>query len=188
MSGKIRQAHAHLMEIISADGEAPSAREGAVGAPMDTDTAQVRRVLDTYGYGSQELRPLARLVESLRFGAGEAIFTEGEPGDTLCIVADGKVRISKRVPGAGEEAVAILGPGEIFGEMAWVDSGPRSADAIAHTGGCEILMIDRRDLDRAVAARTETGAELLHVLAGFLSRRFRAMGQQLVAYRTMAAF
>ena len=61
------------------------------------------------------------------------LFREGDPGDALFAIAQGRVRISRRLAG-GEEAFAILAPGEIFGEMAILDptSPGRSADARAH--------------------------------------------------------
>jgi CRP-like cAMP-binding protein len=51
----------------------------------------------------------------------------------MFVIAEGKVRISKSVPGIGEEALAILEAGRYFGEMAVIEDSPRSADAIART-------------------------------------------------------
>jgi CRP-like cAMP-binding protein len=103
-------------------------------------------------------------------------------------VADGQVRISRRIGGMGEEAIAILGRGEVFGEMAWIDSSPRSADAIAHTGGCTVLAVGRAHLDGTVEAEAAVHAQLLKTLCQVLCRRLRAMNDQLVAYRTIAWF
>src|SRR5262249_48902264 len=60
----------------------------------------------------------------------------------LYLVLKGRVRISRSVTGAGEEALSILGPGEAFGEMALVDEVPRSADAIVHES-CRLLVLPR---------------------------------------------
>jgi CRP-like cAMP-binding protein len=60
------------------------------------------------------------------------IFRNGEPGDCCYIVLNGAVRISKFLPHIGEEALAVLKPGDYFGEMALIDSSPRSAGAIAN--------------------------------------------------------
>ena len=63
---------------------------------------------------------------------GEAIFAEGDKGDRFYLILDGAVRISRMVPGMGEEALAVLKNGAYFGEMALIDDFPRSAHAIVH--------------------------------------------------------
>ena len=60
------------------------------------------------------------------------IFEEGEQGDKFYLILDGAVRISRIVPGMGEEALAVLRAGTYFGEMALIDDFPRCADARAH--------------------------------------------------------
>ncbi|MEP7086137.1 MAG: cyclic nucleotide-binding domain-containing protein, partial [Gemmatimonadota bacterium] len=70
---------------------------------------------------SEELGKIAELCESKSFESGEYIFREGEPGNRLFIIVDGDVRISRQIPGAGEEALAVLKRGAMFGEMAVFD-------------------------------------------------------------------
>ena len=62
-----------------------------------------------------------------RYRAGGPIVTEGAANGSLYVIRDGQVRVSKHVPGAGEEALTILGPGEIFGEVEFFDGSPASA-------------------------------------------------------------
>lgn len=64
--------------------------------------------------------------EPTAYGAGTAIFSEGEPAETLYVIKSGRVEISK----AGD-VLSVLGAGEVFGEMSLVDDTPRSAAAIA---------------------------------------------------------
>lgn len=66
----------------------------------------------------------------VNFEKGEVIFCEYEPGDTFYLIQKGRVQIIK-ILGEIEKAVAILQPGEIFGEMAILEEAPRSATAIA---------------------------------------------------------
>ena len=73
---------------------------------------------------------LAALVK--RFAKGAPILQEEQPGGQLHVIREGHVRISKTVPGLGEEALTILGPGEFFGEVEFFDGAPASAHAIAH--------------------------------------------------------
>ncbi|CAG0961310.1 partial Cyclic AMP receptor protein, partial [Anaerolineae bacterium] len=62
-------------------------------------------------------------------GAGEVLFREGDAGDRMYVIQSGAVRISKTVKGE-EKTLAILGPGEFFGEMAILNAKPRTATAI----------------------------------------------------------
>jgi len=105
------------------------------------------------------------------FRLGDIVFREGEVGDKLYIILDGKVRISRDVPGMGEEALAVLGPGAVFGEMALLDEAPRSADARVHER-CRLLALPKdafEDLKRVdphlVLTHTRTDLHQDHRLA-----------------------
>ena len=75
------------------------------------------------------------------FGSGEVIFEEGSVGKHMYVVISGSVRIVKKT-GDGDAVLATLGKGELFGEMALVDSLPRSASAIAAGDGTSAVEID----------------------------------------------
>jgi len=77
--------------------------------------------------------PIAQVTTEESHALGTRIFQYGDPGDKLYILLDGKVRISRDVPGMGEEALAVLGPGAVFGEMALLSAQPRSASVACGT-------------------------------------------------------
>ena len=79
---------------------------------------------------------LVRITDAGRPTPGRR-FQEGEPG-TLFLIAEGDVRISRHIPGSGEEALAVLKPGACFGEMSVFDRSERSTDAISN-GGCRVV-------------------------------------------------
>ena len=62
---------------------------------------------------------------------GEVLFHEGDAGDKLYIVIDGKVKLGRTSPDGRENLLGILGPGQMFGELALFDPGPRSATVTA---------------------------------------------------------
>jgi CRP/FNR family cyclic AMP-dependent transcriptional regulator len=188
LAGKIRQANQVMIQIMAPGESEERVGAGSRGQEGSVDEETRRRLLREQGLTSDELQSLASFLPAQQFASGEALFVEGEQSDTLYIVAEGQVRISRRVPGLGEEALTILGPGQVFGEMAWIDSSPRSADAIAHVGGCTVLAISGQLLDGTITARTEATAQLLKTLCQLLCHRLRAMNDQLVAYRTIAWF
>ena len=83
------------------------------------------------GLSQGQLKKLAAVCESERTPRGKYVFREGEAGASMYVIVEGRVRISRQLPGMGEEALAILDPGAAFGEMAVVEEEARSADAIA---------------------------------------------------------
>jgi CRP-like cAMP-binding protein len=102
--------------------------------------------------------------ESIREYAGDRmIFSEGEPGDELYIIQKGSVKITKIAEGK-EMLLAVLKPGDIFGEMALLESKPRTACAITF-GDCTLLAVSRVNFTRIVAIQPQIIARLTTLLA-----------------------
>lgn len=113
---------------------------------MSATIAALRELQIFKGLTERELDLVAEICETKRYEPGEFIFHEGEPGNRLFIVVGGEVRISRQIPGAGEEALAVLMPGALFGEMAVFDRSERSTDAISH-GGTDLVTISRAEFE-----------------------------------------
>lgn len=94
---------------------------------------------------------------------GEEIFGEGESGDALYLVLDGKVRVHLQ-----EKVIAELGERECFGEMAILDAAPRSASVTA-IDGTNLLKISREDFQEIMTEKPEIALGIIKVL----SRRLR---------------
>jgi CRP-like cAMP-binding protein len=97
------------------------------------------------------------------FKAGEVVVREGDRGHTMFVVRSGKVRISKRVR-AGERTLAVLGPGEFFGEMAVLSGRPRSATATAQSE-LSLLELDEKRFEAMIHSQAEIAARILKKLA-----------------------
>jgi len=93
-----------------------------------------------------ERRSVLALTRRRRFERGDFIFHEGDPGDTLHLLAKGRVGIKVTTPLGEHATLLVLGPGNYFGEMALVSPAPRNATAVA-LEKAETLSIHRDQLD-----------------------------------------
>jgi CRP/FNR family transcriptional regulator len=105
---------------------------------------------------------------------GHVVFSEGDPGDRLFIVLDGKVKISRAAADGRENLLAVLGPGEMFGELSLFDPGPRTATATAVTD-CTLTSLDHDDLRPLLNDQPAVAVQLLQALAQRLRRTNEAM-------------
>lgn len=124
------------------------------------------------GLGPAALEQLASIAGEESYKLGEFVFREGSPGDALYMLLAGKVRISREVAGMGEEALAILAPGDYFGEMSIIDGAPRSADARVHER-CSLLVIKKDDMEDLLFLNKDLAYEILWSWVRTLSARLR---------------
>ena len=111
----------------------------------------------------EELAQIAEIAEEQPIALGDQVFTEGEPGDALYLVVEGTVKVHQ-----GGKQLAQLGPRDVFGEMAVLDSEPRSATVTALKDSV-LLKIARDDFRDILQERPEIGMGVIKVL----SRRLR---------------
>jgi CRP-like cAMP-binding protein/Flp pilus assembly protein TadD len=154
---------------------------------ISVDLDQKLKLLQEQGLSSRELRLLATFSNEELYDRDEIVFKEGDKGDKLYIVLGGKVRISKHIPGVGEEALAILDRGDFFGEMALIDdSAVRAADALAHTDGTTVLSITRDVLREIISVDVESAYQFLSILCRILTTRLREINLKIVQWRLMS--
>jgi CRP/FNR family cyclic AMP-dependent transcriptional regulator len=134
---------------------------------------------------AEQVEKVAEIATGRDVAEGWPIFREGSTGDEMYVVVAGMVRISKEIPGAGEEALTLLGPGSYFGEMAAIDDAPRSADAVAHTA-CGLLAIRREDLDRLMFLDKDLAYAVLWAFVRTLSSRLRETTEKLRSFFALA--
>ena len=134
-----------------------------------------------------ELARVSEVCREQKFTVGQYIFKEGEPGNRLFIIAEGEVRISRTIPGSGEEALAILKSGANFGEMAIFDRSERSTDAIANVG-CALITISRSDFELLLDFNRDIAYKVLWSVVRLLSSRLRATNDNLRSFLAMSMF
>jgi len=166
----------------SADKGRQSRGEAAALSPEEKS-----RSLTSGGLSESDRFLFAAFAEERSYNAESLIFSEGDEGDALYVVARGRVRISRRIAG-GEEALAILGSGEIFGEMAILDpsAAGRSADARAHEEDALLLMLTRQRFEGLEKSDPEGCADLSALLCRLAARRCIETSERLARWRIMA--
>ena len=113
-------------------------------------------------------------MTEVRARKGQVIFVEGEPGDRLYVIVEGKVTLGHGAGDGRETLLAVLGPGEMFGELSLFDPGRRTATATALTDAV-VLGLGRDSLRPWLTGRPEVAEKLLQALAQRLRRTEDAM-------------
>jgi CRP-like cAMP-binding protein len=97
------------------------------------------------------------------FKAGTVLFEEGQPGDFMYVVASGDVEIRRKV-GETERVLAVIQPGDFFGEMAILNSRPRSATAVVRVPS-RLIVIEGKTFEAMLRARPEIAMRIIKALA-----------------------
>jgi CRP/FNR family transcriptional regulator, cyclic AMP receptor protein len=188
LSAKLRAANRRLDSFFPAGAE-PASKPPAAGTPSTSlrlGPSAKRSVFEEQTLSALEVNFLASLSKELRYETGEIIFREGDEGDAMFVVVSGRVRISRTLPGIGEEALMILARGAFFGEMALIDRLPRSADARAHEGDAVVLRMPREVVEQLLDIRKVSSVRLLGLLCGLVARRLREVDDKLAGWHLLS--
>jgi len=148
------------------------------------DAASLRACPLFQTLSSEQLARIASIATRRELPGGSAVFVEGAAGDEMYVIVSGRVRISKKVQGVGEEALAILEPGAYFGEMAMIDDSPRSADALAHTS-CVLAVVKREEMEQLMFIDKDLAYVVLWTFVRTLSVRLREMNEKIQGFFAM---
>ena len=151
------------------------------------DIQVLRKVPLFSNLNSEQLKKIAAICTERKVPAGQFVFKDEDAGDEMFVIVEGRVRISKTVPGIGEEALAILEPGSYFGEMALIEESPRSADARAHIS-CTLSVIKKEALDELMFVDKDLAYELLWTFVRTLSARLRETNEKIKAFFAPSKF
>jgi CRP/FNR family transcriptional regulator, cyclic AMP receptor protein len=124
-------------------------------------------VLD--GVAPRERQGFLDAARRRRFTRGETIFHEGDPADTVHLLDAGRVAVRVATPHGDVAILTILGPGEVFGELALLNDVPRTATVTA-LEACETLSLHRRDFERLRATNRSVDRFLAAALARQVAR------------------
>jgi CRP-like cAMP-binding protein len=188
LSAKLRQTNHNLTHFFSETGRPPEAPEesGGTDAGFRVDLAAKRKLFQEQKLSPMEIHFLSTLSRERRYAPNQVIFREGEKAEEMFILLEGRVMISKYIPGAGEEALAFLERGSYFGEMALIDNEPRSADAKAHDAGAVVLALSREVTEGILDIHRVSSIRLLTLLCNLVASRLRELDDKVIGWFIIA--
>jgi len=149
ITGKVR--------IVSADDQV--FRRAPLFTALDEETAQSLRAS----------------MDPVRIAKGSILFSEGDVGEHLYVILEGKLKLGTSSGDGRENLLSILGPGEMFGELSLFDPGPRTSTATAVTD-CRLLSLGHKQAIPWITAHPQVSLELLARMAQRLRRTNEAVG------------
>ena len=150
---------------------------------MPTDV--LRRFELFQSVAPEHVRAVASAFCREEFAEGERIFSEGDPGDKLYVIAAGAVRVTQPLGALGEEALAVLRAGDFFGDMSLIDARPRSAHAIAHED-CVLYSLERSVFITLLKLNGQLAVDVLFQFLSSLCRRLRENNERIRAMNLMS--
>jgi CRP/FNR family cyclic AMP-dependent transcriptional regulator len=145
------------------DGHVPEDKKGVPRPFASSKLAVLRKHPIFCDLDPEALDQLCRYAKHTTLKRGATIVSKGDPGNSLIVVVSGTVKISISSADGRSAILNLIGPGEIFGEVALLDGLARTADATANTN-CEIYVIDRRDFIPFVRSQPALAMKFIELL------------------------
>lgn len=190
LSRKLRDTNIRLENFFSEgrrsfpDPQPAAPPDGS--AEFRVDLASKRKLFEEQRLSRLEINYLTTLSQERRLAPGEVLFEEGDLGDEMYVVLEGRVMIYKFIAGAGDEALAFLERGDYFGEMALIDREPRSAYARADERGAVVLAIPGEVVSGILDIGKVSSLPLLKILCSLVAKRLRELDDKLIGWYILA--
>jgi CRP-like cAMP-binding protein len=150
------------------------------GVRREDEALELAQIPFFRGMPQEMIWTLEKIMDVRDFKAGERLFSQNDPGDEMLFIRKGTVKVSMPLEGGERQYLATLQKGEILGEMAFLDKGTRSADAIAETNG-SLFSLKRDKFNDLTSEHPEISSVLFKRLARELSQRLRRTHLELKA-------
>lgn len=145
------------------------------------DFAEIKNSVMLKGFTDEELGKLSAFCEMREMSESTTVFIENMPGESLFLIKSGTVRISKMFAEGDEKTLVVIGPEDIFGEMAVIDGLPRSATARV-AEDAELISLKKKDLERLCNEDAALALKLVSNIVRVFSKRVRESNEE---YRDM---
>jgi CRP/FNR family cyclic AMP-dependent transcriptional regulator len=146
-----------------------SGPQGQQGGLVEDAEVVLRRAPLFDGLDDESARTLRRQTSEVKVARGEHLFSEGQIGDRLYVVLDGKIKLTRAAADGRENLLSVLGPGEMFGELSLFDPRPRTSSASAVTDAT-VAALAHEALRPWLLERPEVSMHMLQALARRLRR------------------
>lgn len=121
-----------------------------------------------------ELKKVARLLHERRYDTDEVVFREGQTGAGMYVIAQGAADIVLRLPNGSEQSIVSLKDGQFFGELALLESAPRTATCVVRKPSV-LLGLFQPDLEQLIERDARLGARVVWNLARMTGLRLREL-------------
>jgi CRP-like cAMP-binding protein len=128
-----------------------------------------------------EIRLLSHFMQVYRAEPGVEVIREGEPGDFMMMLIEGRIEVFKQDRWNAPRIIAMIEPGNTLGEMSMIDGEPRFATCVA-AERCMLTVLTRESLARIILEQPILGAKILMELVLMLSQRLRQTSSKLVNF------
>ena len=142
---------------------------------MEDAEVVLRRAPLFEGLDEESARALRRQMADVKLSRGEHLFLEGQEGDRLYVVLDGKIKLTRAATDGRENLISVLGPGEMFGELSLFDPRPRTSSASAVTDAL-LASLKHEALIPLLSERPDVSMHMLRALAQRLLFQSTAFG------------
>lgn len=132
-------------------------------------------------FSPAEVRLLAHFMDVYRAEPGMELIREGDGGDFMLMILEGKVEVQKRDRWNTPQVIAVVDPGKTLGEMSMIDGEARFATCVA-VEPVLVAMLDRESLARIIIEQPMLGSKVLMELVLMLSQRLRATSERLMRF------
>lgn len=136
------------------------------------DSSMISRNPLFSGFTPEEITVFAAIITDKSIAAGMTVFIEGMPGESLFLIAEGTIRISKMLAEGEEKTLVVLGADEFFGEMAILDGSPRSATARV-VENAKLLLLKKSDFEKLCDENPKVGLKFIRNIVRVFTDRVR---------------
>lgn len=146
---------------------------------VENETEILRKIPIFQDLSKRELKTISKILYERLYEAGEFMFETGQPGAAMFIIKDGQIQITRTGKSGEELILATIGNKEFVGELALLDSSPRSASAYV-LKQTVALAIFRSDLEKLFESSPELGNKVMRRLATVIGMRLKATNDLLI--------
>ncbi|HKW38715.1 MAG TPA: cyclic nucleotide-binding domain-containing protein [Burkholderiales bacterium] len=132
-------------------------------------------------FNLEDVGALSQFMQVYRAEPGAEIIREGETGDCMVFLIDGRIEVFKQDRWNSPRLIAVIAPGQSFGEMSMIDGEPRFASCVS-AEACTMAVLSRDSLARIILEQPTLGAKILMELVLMLSQRLRQTSSKLIGY------